>query len=69
MDDLKFYFKVLMFLIGVGLIIIGIMNWGSTEFKFPVPMHMDANDIDRVTVPAVLTIFIGFVFIVYSFFD
>jgi len=66
MDDLKFYFKVLMFLIGVALIIVGILNWGSTEFKFPVPMHTDA-DIDRVTVPAVFTIFIGFVFVVYSF--
>ena len=68
MDNLNFYFKVSMFLIGVALIIVGIMNWGSIEFKFPTPMHSD-TDVDRVTVPAVITIFIGFVFVVYSFFE
>ena len=57
-----------MFLIGVALIIVGIMNWESSDFKFPVPMHTDA-DVDRTTVPAVFTIFIGFVFVVYSFFE
>ena len=65
MDDLKFYFKVLMLLIGVALIIVGIVNWGSADFNFPVPMGTDKG-VDRVTVPAVMTIFIGIVFVIYS---